>query len=139
MLKAAAFALALVIGTLLVTPLEAQGKWLDAYIVCYSWLKAIYKDNKAYEDYAEQLLDKAEIVASFEDSPCETSSQRYAGIKKKMFTKSVNILHSNYVNIVDYQEMATEAIKRCKLLAEVMGLSFSQIQRVTSMTVMKRS
>ena len=48
---------------------ERKGKWLDAYVMCYSWLAAIEPNNKAYSDYAEQLIDKAEIAGSFQDSP----------------------------------------------------------------------
>ena len=32
---------------------KAKGKWLDAYIICYSKLMWIYQDNEAYSDYAE--------------------------------------------------------------------------------------
>ena len=105
---------------------EAKGKWLDAYINCYSWLQAIDKDNEAYSDYAEQLLEKAGIVASFQDSPCETRKERYEGVKKQMFIRAIDTLNFNYVSIIDYGQMATEAIKRCELLVEVIGLSFSQ-------------
>ncbi len=62
---------------------ELQGKSLDAYINCYSWLKAIDPNNKAYSDYGEQLLDKATIVASLQDSPCETRDERYKGVEKR--------------------------------------------------------
>lgn len=102
---------------------EAEGKWLDAYISCYSWLQAIDEDNKAYSDYTEQLLEKANIVASFQDSPCESREERYEGIKKEIFVRVVNALQFNYVTTVDYRQMALEAIKRCELLAEVMSLS----------------
>lgn len=74
-----------------------------------------------YSDYAEQLLEKARILASLQDSPCETSQERYTGIKKRMFINAVDILDSSYVNIIDYHQMATKGIERCKLLAEVMS------------------
>jgi len=100
---------------------EAKGKWLDAYTICYSKLIWIYQDNEAYSDYAEQLLKKADILASLQDSPCETCEERYAGIKKQMFINAVDILDSSYVNIIDYRRLAIKGIERCKLLAEVMS------------------
>jgi len=99
---------------------ESEGKWLDAYTNCYYWLQAIEPDNEAYSDYAEQLLDKASIVASFQDSPCETRKERYEGVKKKMFVRAISALKSNYVSLIDYRQMATKAIRRCELLGEVM-------------------
>ena len=100
---------------------EAEGKWLEAYTNCYYWLTAIDPNNEGYSDYAEQLLDKAQIAASFEDSPCETRKERYDGIKKEMFEKAVYALSVNYVSMVNYHEMSTEGLNRCKLLAEVMA------------------
>jgi carboxyl-terminal processing protease len=100
---------------------EAQGRWLDAYTICYSKLRQIYEENKAYSDYAEQLLEKANIEASLKDSPCETCEERYTGIEKQMFIKAVDFLDYSYVNIVNYQGMAISAINHCKLLAEVMS------------------
>ena len=105
------------------TELESKGKWLDAYITCYSRLQRIDKDNKAYSDYAEQLWDKANIVASFQDSPCETQKERYAGVKKQMFIRAIDALNFNYVNIIDYRPMAIKAIRRCQLLTEVINSS----------------
>jgi carboxyl-terminal processing protease len=99
---------------------EAKGKWLDAYITCYSWLQVIDEDNQAYSDYAEQLVAKANIVASFQDSPCETRKERLKGVRKKMFVRAIGALNFNYVSVIDYRQMVTKAIKRCKLLAEVM-------------------
>ena len=100
---------------------EAEGKWLDAYTVCYSKLRQIYEDDKVYSDYAKQLLEKADIRTSLQDSPCETCEERYTGIEKRMFIKAVDFLDYSYINIVDYQDMAVKAINRCKLLAEVMS------------------
>ena len=103
---------------------ESKGKWLDAYTTCYWWLaERIDPDNQAYSDYAEQLYEKANIVASFRDSPCETRKERYEGVKKEMFVRAIDALNFNYVNIIDYQQMTIEAIKRCKLLAEVIDSS----------------
>ncbi|MHC4763359.1 MAG: hypothetical protein ACYS71_08350, partial [Planctomycetota bacterium] len=89
---------------------EAKGKWLDAYTICYSKLMQIYQGNEAYSDYAEQLLEKADILASLQDSPCETCEERYAGIKKQMFINAVDILDSIYVNIIDYRRMTIKGI-----------------------------
>jgi carboxyl-terminal processing protease len=101
--------------------LEAKGRWLDAYTICYSKLKRLYQDDEVYADYAEQLLVKADILASLQDSPCETFDERYAGIEKQMFINAVNILNSSYVNFIDYHRMTIRGIDRCKLLAEVMN------------------
>jgi carboxyl-terminal processing protease len=103
------------------TELEAKGKWLDAYTICYSKLRKIYEENEAYSEHAEQLLDKASIEASLKDSPCETCEERYTDIEKQMFIKAVDFLDFSYVNIINYQGMAISAINHCKLLAEVMS------------------
>jgi len=109
---------------------ESKGKWLDAYINCYYWLKTIDANNEAYSDYADQLYEKANIVASFQDSPCETRKERYEGMKKKMFVRAINALGSNYVSsIIDYLQMATKAIRRCELLAEVMNRAPGLVSR----------
>jgi len=103
--------------------LEIEGKWLEAYTNCYIWLMAIDPEYEGYSDYADQLLDKAAIAASFEDSPCETRQERFAGIKKEMFIRTIVFLDLYYVNVVDYNQMAAKAIERCELLAEVVGTS----------------
>ena len=101
---------------------ESKGEWLDAYAICYSWLQAIDEANEAYSDHAEQLIEKAKIAASFQDSPCESREERYEGVKKEMFERSIDALRFNYVSsIIDYRQMAIEAIKRCKLLGEVVN------------------
>ena len=98
---------------------ESKGRWLDAYAVCYSRLKQIYKDNEAYSDHSERLLEMADIATFLEDNPCETVEQRCAGIKKQALINAVDVLDSGYVNIVDYRQMAVKGIGRCELLAEV--------------------
>lgn len=103
---------------------ELEGKWLEAYTNCYYWLVAIDPDNESYSRYAEQLIDKAAIVASFQDSPCETHEQRYEGVKKEIFLHAIEALNHRYVSVMDYGQMASKAIRRCELLAEVMGISF---------------
>jgi carboxyl-terminal processing protease len=108
---------------------ELQGKWLDAYINCYSWLKAVDPNNKAYSDYGEQLLDKASIVVSLQDSPCETREERYKGVEKEMFTWAVEVLSGHYVRrTIDYSDMARQAIRHCELLTEVIPTAFSAKQ-----------
>lgn len=106
---------------------ESKGKWLEAYTSCYSWLQAIDPDNKEYSEHAEQLLDKASIVASFQDSSCESRSERYAGVKKELFVWAIEALKRYYVKPINYREMAVKAIRQCELLGEVMALSFSEI------------
>ncbi|MHC4322811.1 MAG: S41 family peptidase [Planctomycetota bacterium] len=102
---------------------EVDGKWLEAYTNCYGWLVAIDPNNEGYEDYAQQLLDKATIAMAFEDSPCETSAERFQGVKKEMFVRTINFLNSRYVNTINYNEITAKAIERCKLLAEVISTS----------------
>ncbi len=101
--------------------LEVEGKWLEAYTNCYVWLMAIDSENEGYSDYADQLLDKAAIAVSFEDSPCETREERFSGIEKEMFIRTIVFLDLYYVNAIDYTQMAAKAIERCELLGEVIG------------------
>lgn len=107
--------------------LEERGKWLDAYVMCYTWLTAIDEDNKAYSEYSEELITKAGILASFQDSPCETREQRYENIEKRLLVKAIRALNFSYVNIIDYQEMAVKSIERCGLLTDVLGNSYVEL------------
>ncbi|MHC4694937.1 MAG: S41 family peptidase [Planctomycetota bacterium] len=109
------------------TEFESKGKWLEAYTHCYSWLQVIDPNNKEYSEHADQLLDKAAIVASFQDSSCESRSERYYGVKKELFVWAIDALKRYYVNIIDYRQMAKKAVRRCELLGDVMALSFSEI------------
>jgi carboxyl-terminal processing protease len=102
---------------------EVAGKWLEAYLNCYVWLMAIDPKNEGYSDYADQILDKAAIAASFEDSPCETSEERFRGVKKEMFIRTIIFLDLQYVSTINYSKMAKQALERCKLLGEVVGTS----------------
>jgi len=102
---------------------EVEGKWIEAYSNCYYWLAAIDPNNEAYKDYAERLIEKSQIVAAFQDSPCETSRERFDGIKPIMFVKAIAALNLYYVNIIDYGEMAAKGIERCILLADVVERS----------------
>jgi carboxyl-terminal processing protease len=106
--------------------LEGQGRWLDAYMDYFYWLQAIDPNNKTYSTRAEDLLDKAGIAASFQDSPCETCNERYEGVEKYMFDRAMEALNLHYVNNIDYVQMATKAIKRCDLLAQVLTVAFAE-------------
>lgn len=103
-----------------VAKLESKGKWLDAYTICDK-LQQIYNRPDTYSSYAQQLLKKHRIADSLRDSPCEAVEERYAGIEKQMFSIAIDTLHSGYVEIIDYPQIAVGALQRCKLLAEVMG------------------
>jgi carboxyl-terminal processing protease len=106
--------------------LEGQGRWLDAYMDYFYWLQAIDPNNKSYSAKSEDLLDKAGIAASFQDSPCETCSERYDGVEAYMFARAMEALSLHYVNSIDYAEMATRAIKRCDLLAQVLTVALAE-------------
>jgi len=105
------------------TQYESKGRWLDAYTDCYWWLQTIDPNNEEYSDYAEQLLEKATIVSSFQDSPCESRGERYEKVEKRMFVRAIDVLNFNYVSLVDYRQMADKAVKRCELLAEAINSS----------------
>ncbi len=110
---------------------ESQGKWFDAYVTCYSWLQAIVPENDEYSDRAEQLAEKAAIISSFEDSPCETFEERYEKVEKEMFLKAIEALHFNYVRVVDYRQMAASALRRCELLTEVVTSLDKKLESVS--------
>jgi len=101
--------------------LEQQGKWLDAYINYAAYLKAIDPNNQAYKECTQEWLEKAEIAATFEDSPCETSKQRFEGVSRRIFTRAVRIIGTRYVNSVDYTQMASDGLKRTRQLGEVLA------------------
>ena len=103
--------------------LESNGKWIDSYISCYSWLQVMDPNNKVYSEHGKQLLEKAEIEASFQDSPCETRDERYLGVKKEMLYQAIEALKASYVSVLDYRSMAAKGIKRSGLLAEVVAKS----------------
>ncbi len=105
--------------------LEKDGRWLDAYTRYYYWLRAIDPNNKGYSDYAEDLLDKASIAVSFQDSPCETRKERYEGVEARMFKRAIDVLDLRYVNSIDYAKMATAALERCRQLTEVLTVAFT--------------
>lgn len=108
-------------ATDLLVDLEQKGRWLDAYVGYAAYLKAIDPNNQFYKTMAGELLEKASIAATFEDSPCETSKQRFHGVAKKIFTRAIRLLGTRYVNSLDYSQMATDGLKRCRQLGQVLG------------------
>jgi carboxyl-terminal processing protease len=99
--------------------LEAEGKWLDAYTNYFYWLQAIDPNNRGYSEHADEILDRAGIAASFQDSPCESRKERFEGVDKRMLEKALDVIDLHYVRGVDYAQMASKALKRCDLLAQV--------------------
>lgn len=106
--------------------LDGQGKWLDAYSRYHYWLQAIDPNNHGYSDYADELLAKASIAGSFQDSPCETRQERYKGVETRMFVRAIDALSLHYVNSMDYVQMGMDAVNRCELLAEVLTVGFAE-------------
>ena len=104
------------------TQYESEGKWLEAYTECYAWLKAMDPNNEGYKKYADDLWDKVLIASSFEDSPCETSRERYEGVREEIFERVIRQLNLYYVRNIDYGEMATACLDRCRQLAEVLAV-----------------
>jgi carboxyl-terminal processing protease len=110
---------------------EAKGKWFDSYTSCWYWLSVLDKDNEQYKEHAEELVEKAGILGSFQDSPCETSKQRFEKVEPSMFEHAIEVIDTTYVNpmFIDYSKMAKKALNRCRLLAEVVRDSFDEIQQ----------
>ncbi len=106
---------------------EAKGKWTESYTGCYFWLTSLYKDNKSYEQKAEELIEKMTIEGSFIDSPCEESKERFEGIDPVMFVRTIKLLDFGYVDLVDYEVMAEKALDRCIMLAEVVSFEKEDI------------
>jgi carboxyl-terminal processing protease len=102
---------------------EKQGDYLDALLYCYSWLAAIYEDDKTYTDKKEQLEDKAIIKGSLQDSPCESTLDRYEKITPDIFTRSLDMLEYGYVEPFRYSNMAEKVFRRLNYLAEVLSTS----------------
>ncbi|MBC8472356.1 MAG: S41 family peptidase [Planctomycetes bacterium] len=113
---------------LLAAEYESQGRWLDAYAICYDKLALMYEDDDKYSAYAKLLQEKADIAAFLQDSPCETCQERYDGIDKQMFIKAVDFLDSSYVSIIDYRSMAIKGINRCKLLADIISNPYIEMK-----------
>jgi carboxyl-terminal processing protease len=98
---------------------EAKNEWLESLTDCYGRLMVLYEGNKTYSDHAQELADKESVKISLQDSPCETWNSRYQNVRKEMFIKAVKNLDFNYVSVINYSDMAERAIKRCRLLGEV--------------------
>ena len=113
---------------LLAAEYESQGRWFDAYAICYDKLALMYEDDGKYSAYAKLLQEKADIATFLQDSPCETCRERYDGIDKQMFINAVDFLDSSYVNIIDYRSMAIKGINRCKLLTEVISNPYIEMK-----------
>ncbi|MHC4553386.1 MAG: S41 family peptidase [Planctomycetota bacterium] len=100
---------------------EQAGKWLDAYLYNYSWLTALYEDDKTFEDKADDLTELATIELSIKDSSCgETAVERYEGINVPMFIRALQLLENNYVSLIRYDDMMRGGIERCILLGTVL-------------------
>lgn len=107
---------------------ESQGRWTDAYAICYYWLQNLYKDNAEYKEHAESLIEKGEVELTLMDDGCDmTSAQRHAGIKSDMLVRAIRAMNLNYVSVVDYNEMANKALKRCLVLSEVIEKSQKEL------------
>jgi len=100
--------------------LESEGKWVDAYANYFYWLQAIDPNNHGYSEHVDEILDRAGIAASFQDSPCESRKERFEGVERSMLEKTINVLDQYYVRNIDYAQMATKALKRSDLLAQVL-------------------
>lgn len=115
---------------------ESKGQWLNALLYSYSWLDAIYEDDKeiaekknALKDKAfisaitetkKEIEEKAIIKAMMEDNPCETYADRYQKITPQMFVRGLDVLEYGYVEPVSYGNMTKEVFKRFEYLAEVL-------------------
>ncbi len=100
--------------------LESEGKWLDAYANYFYLLQTIDPNNHGYSEHVEEILDRAGIAASFQDSPCESRKERFEGVEKRMLEKTIDVLDQYYVRNIDYAQMASKGIRRCDLLAQVL-------------------
>ena len=43
------------------------------------------------------------------------------GVKRRIFVRAVDELSFRYISKIDYREMASKGVRRCRLLAEVVG------------------
>jgi carboxyl-terminal processing protease len=102
---------------------EAKGNYIDSLLYCYSWLAALYEEDKAYEDKRQQLEDKAVIRGTMQDSPCESTTDRYEKITPEIFARSLDMLEYGYVAPFRYKDMAEKSFKRMNYIAEVLSTS----------------
>jgi len=100
---------------------EAKGEYIDALLYCHSWLAVLYEDDKTYTDKRDQLEDKAVIKASMQDSPCESTMDRYAKVTPDIFIRSLDMLEYGYVTPFRYSDMTEKVFKRLNYLAEVLS------------------
>lgn len=103
--------------------LESKGKWFDSLIYCYSWLAALYEDDKTIRDKRKELEGKMLIEASMMNNPCEGYADRYQKIKPEVFLRSLDVLEYGYVEPFYYSNMADEAFNHFRYLAEVLQFS----------------
>ena len=107
---------------------ESQGKWIDAYAHGYYWLRLLCEDNKDYKDKLEELTKLASMELSLKDSGCgETVMDRYKGIEPAIFLRAMQILESDYVNKIDFSDMAREGLRQCVILGRVLDESREQL------------
>ncbi|MFA5423781.1 MAG: PDZ domain-containing protein, partial [Phycisphaerae bacterium] len=109
---------------------ESQGKWFDSYSNAWYWLSVLDKDNEQYKEHAEELVEKVTILSTFQDSPCETSRQRFERVDPSMYKRAIEVIDTTYVNpmFIDYSKMSEKIIRRAKLMAQVIDVSYDQIE-----------
>ncbi len=107
--------------------LDKNSNWRNAYSKCYYWLNELYPENSDYRDISDELMEKNAIELSLQDAHGETSYQRHAGIKPRMLLMAVKKLDFDYIDIVDYSAMIEAALKRCRLLGEVLKNSKKEL------------
>jgi carboxyl-terminal processing protease len=108
--------------------LDAKGEWIDAYAGCYYWLVNLDEDNAEYKELAELMGEKALIEMALKDDSCgQTSKERHEGIRSDMVIRAIRALEINYVEKLDYTDMARKGLKRCHLLAEVLTKTTKQL------------
>jgi len=101
--------------------LNAEGRWVDAYAKVFYWLVNLDPDNEEYKNYADELSEKALIEVALKDDSCgQSSKDRHEGIKAEMVFRALRALETNYVSVVDYDEMAKKGLERCRHLGEVL-------------------
>jgi len=110
---------------------ESKGKWLDSLIYCYSWLSALYEDDKKISDEKKELEEKIIIESTMADNPsCEGTGESYQKIKPEMFTRSLDVLEYGYVEPFYYSDMANEVFSRFHNLVDVLRFSNSSDSNV---------
>ncbi len=117
---------------------ESQGKWVDAYAHCYYWLIELDKDNKQYKEHGEMLTEMAMIEMSLMDNSCETSIKRHEGIKENMLIRAIKALDFNYINVIDYAQMANDGIEQAHLLGEVIARSDKELAYQADTVVLEK-